>query len=70
LLRLYKRVAETAYTGTAQARLAALYAQMGRTEEALEAASAVIARDPSLRAQVEEFIQQVKSGVKKDFLSN
>jgi tetratricopeptide (TPR) repeat protein len=70
LLRLYKRVADTAVTGTAQARLAALYAQMGRKEEALAAAGAVIARDPSLRAQVEEFIQQVKSGVKKDFLGN
>ncbi len=68
LLRLYKRVAETAYTGTAQARLAALYAQMGRKDEALVAADAVIARDPSLRTQVEEFIQQVKSGTKKDFL--
>lgn len=68
LLRLYQRVASTTSTGTAQARLAALYAQMGQKEEALAAAEAVIARDPSLRAQVEEFIEQVKSGSKKDFL--
>ncbi len=68
LLRLYARVAQTVPTGTAQARLAALYAQLGRKEEAISAANEVIRRDPSLRSQVEDFIRQVENGTKTDFL--
>jgi len=69
LLRLYKRVAKDIPTGTAQARLAALYAQMGRKEEALSAAAEVTRRDPSLKPQVDDFIKKVKSGARVDFLT-
>ena len=69
LLRLYKQIAEQAPTGAAQARLAALYAQMGKKEEALSAAEEVVRRDPSLRDQVLEFVRQIQSGSKTDFLA-
>jgi len=68
LLKIYERMAETVASGTAQAKFAALLAQLGRKEEALDAAAEVLRLDSSLTAQVEDFIQKVQSGEKVDFL--
>ncbi|PIP67042.1 MAG: hypothetical protein COW93_02350 [Parcubacteria group bacterium CG22_combo_CG10-13_8_21_14_all_41_9] len=70
LLILYEQVAKNINTGTSQAKVAATLAQMGRKEEAIEAARKVVELDPNLKDQVDEFILQVESGEKTDFLGN
>lgn len=70
LLVFYEQLAQDIPTGTAQAKLAALLAQMGRREEAVAAAREVIERDASLRAQAEEFIRIVESGVPYNFVES
>ena len=69
LLMLYEKVSEHTKSATAQAKVAATLAQMGRKDEAIEAAKEVVKRDPKLKDQVDEFIKQVESGEKVDFLN-
>lgn len=68
LLRLYQKVAKDTGSGNAYAKVAATLAQMGRTEEAIVATEDVVAADPSLKGQVDDFVQKVKSGA-ADFIS-
>jgi len=68
LLIIYRHVADDIRTGTAQAKLAALLAQMGRKEEAIEAAREVSERDSSLKEQAQEFIDLVESGQQTNFI--
>jgi len=70
LLRLYERVAGTVANGSAQAKYAALLAQLGFKEEAVKAARIVLDHDPSLLEDVNEFIKKVESGEEADFMGN
>ena len=65
---LYRKVAKDTGTGNARAKVAATLAQMGRKDEAIAAAKEVVAIDASLKGQVEDFIQKVKSGDTADFI--
>jgi len=68
LLIIYRHLAKDIQTGSAQAKLAALLAQMGKRDEAIKAAQEVINRDGSLREQAESFIKIVESGVQTNFI--
>ena len=68
LLVLYRKVAKDVGTGNAQAKVAAVLAQMGRTEEAIAAAENAARIDASLKSQVDDFVQKVKSGA-TDFIA-
>ncbi|OJI06302.1 hypothetical protein BK004_04010 [bacterium CG10_46_32] len=68
LLRLYQKVVSDTRSGTAQAKVAAVLAQMGRKDEAIAAAEEVLRLDPSLKGQVDDFIQKVNSGNTVDFI--
>jgi len=69
LLSIYQEVAKNVLTGTAQAKVASVLAQMGRKNEAIEEARKVLIIDPSLKKEVDEFIRKVESGEKIDFLN-
>lgn len=67
LLRLYQKAANDTGTGTAQAKVAAILAQMGKKDEARQAAQEVLRRDPSLKPQVDDFLKKLASGA-RDFI--
>ncbi|MEK7189064.1 MAG: O-antigen ligase family protein [Patescibacteria group bacterium] len=69
LLALYQRVVLNTGSGTAQAKVAAVLAQMGRKDEAVVVAREVLAKDPSLKTQVDDFIQKVESGQTTGFVA-
>jgi O-antigen ligase/tetratricopeptide (TPR) repeat protein len=69
LLLIYQKMAKDLKTGTAQAKVSATLAQMGKKEEAIEEARKVIQLDPSLRDDVLDFIKQVESGEEYNFMN-
>ncbi len=68
LLFFYENIASQFNTGSAKAKHAALLAQLGRNEEAIKVAREALARDPSIKKEVEEFIKIIESGVGHDFI--
>lgn len=69
LLRLYQKVVRDTRSGTAQAKVAATLMQMGKKDEAIDAARAVLNFNRSLKSQVDEFIRKVEAGEEIDFMS-
>ncbi len=69
LRTIYERMIVSVPTGQAYAKLAALHAQLGNKEKALELADEVVRRDASLRDQVADFVEKVRSGENIDFLN-
>lgn len=69
LLPIFEMMAVKFNSAASYGKLAALYAQAGKKEEAAAAAREVAKREPSLSMQVEEFIRLVQSGEKTDFIS-
>lgn len=68
LLRLYQAIARNVQTVSAQAKAAAVLAQLGRKEEAIAAAKKVLEIDPRAEEQVEDFIKKVEGGATEFFI--
>ena len=62
LRKIYERALDNLRSPFILSKLAAVYAQLGETDSALQAANQVGRIEPSLRGQVDEFIEAVNSG--------
>jgi len=67
LFMLYDRIAENSGIGKARAKSASVLYLMGKNQDAIEMAHKALLMDPSLKEEVDSFVEKVRKGEKIEF---